>query len=134
MAKWFLRNKNFVNVFSLFQSYHLLEKWCGPSFEKNLNPFTQGCIEPSLVEIGPVVLEKIFKFLQCIFANSWLSPLWKRAGPFFWTNFSSYHPSVLCAKFGWNWFWRWGWKCEKFTTTMTTDNGQSSLDPLAQVS
>ena len=33
--------------------------------------FTQGCFVPSLIEIGPVVLEKkIFKFHQCIFTFS----------------------------------------------------------------
>ena len=32
-------------------------------------PFTLGCFEPNLVEIGPVVLErKIYKIRQCIFA------------------------------------------------------------------
>ena len=37
----------------------------------NVNPFTQGCFVPNLVEIGLVVLEKkIFKFRQCIFAIS----------------------------------------------------------------
>ena len=39
---------------------------------------------PSLVEIGPVVLEKkIFKFCQCIFAISLFSPLQKGHGPSF---------------------------------------------------
>ena len=38
-----------------------------------LNPFTQGCFVPNLVEIGPAVLEKIFEFRQCIFAISKLS-------------------------------------------------------------
>ena len=47
-------------------------------------PFTQGCFVPSLVEIGPVVLEKkIFKFCQCIFTISSLSPLGKGRGPSF---------------------------------------------------
>ena len=37
---------------------------------------------PSLVEIGPVFLEeKIFKFCQCIFSISFLSPLGKGQGP-----------------------------------------------------
>ena len=45
---------------------------------------TQGCFVPSLVEIGSVVLEKkIFKFCQCIFAISLLSPLGKGQGPSF---------------------------------------------------
>ena len=32
-----------------------------PSFEQTCIPFTQGCFVPSLVEIGPVVLEKKMK-------------------------------------------------------------------------
>ena len=32
-----------------------------PSFEETWIPFTQGCFVPSLVEIGPVVLEKKMK-------------------------------------------------------------------------
>ena len=39
----------------------------GPSFEQTWIPYAQGCIVPSLVEIGPVVPEKkIFKISQCI--------------------------------------------------------------------
>ena len=33
----------------------------GPSFEETWIPLTQGCFVPSLVEIGPVVLEKKMK-------------------------------------------------------------------------
>ena len=33
----------------------------GSSFEKTWIPFTQGCFEPNLVEIGPAVLEKKIK-------------------------------------------------------------------------
>ena len=32
---------------------------------KTLLPFTQGCFVSSLIEIGPMVLEKILKFRQC---------------------------------------------------------------------
>ena len=47
----------------------MIIKWC--FFKQNWIPFTQGCFVPSLIEIGPVVLEKkLFKFLQCIFAIS----------------------------------------------------------------
>ena len=43
----------------------------GSSFEQTGIPFTQGCFVPSLVEIGPVVLEKkIFPFRPCIFTIS----------------------------------------------------------------
>ena len=118
----------------------------GPLFEQTWIPFNQGCIVPSLVEIGPVVLEifefvsifslflnyfhlekctvlhwnklessspkkigsvvqkKTFKILNSIFAISWLSPPWKRAGPFIWKNLNPLHPRIHdCAKFGWNW-------------------------------
>ena len=38
---------------------------------KTLSFFAQGCFMPSLVVIGPAVLEKkIFEFRQCIFAIS----------------------------------------------------------------
>ena len=29
--------------------------------------------------------------------------LWKRAGPFIWTNLNLLHPRVFYAKIGWNW-------------------------------
>ena len=38
---------------------------------------------PSLVEIGSVVLNKIFKYCQCIIAFLLLSPLGKGCGPSF---------------------------------------------------
>ena len=44
---------------------------------------SQVCSVPSLVEIGPVVLKKIFKVGQCIFAISLLSPLGNGRGPSF---------------------------------------------------
>ena len=51
----------------------------GPSFI----PITQGCFVPSLVEIGPVALKKVFKVCQCIFPISLLSPFRKGLGPSF---------------------------------------------------
>ena len=55
---------------------------------------------------------------------------WKRVGSFIWTNINPLHftqecllPSVLKLA---QWFWR-RWKCEKFTTTTTTDNGQTFI-------
>ena len=55
---WSRRFLNFVNVFSVLHSYLPLGKGQGPSLKKLESPFTQGCIVESLVEIGPVVLEK----------------------------------------------------------------------------
>ena len=54
----------------------LIIKWS--LFVKPWVPLTKSYFVPSLVEIGPVVLEKIFKFCQCIFAILKLSPLRKR--------------------------------------------------------
>ena len=39
----------------------ILGELIGSSFEQTWIPFTQGCFVPSLVEIGPVVLEKKMK-------------------------------------------------------------------------
>ena len=58
---------------------------------------------PSLVEIGPVVLEKkIFKFVSVfsLFCN--YLP-WTRVRPFIWTKLNRLLPTMHCAKFGWNW-------------------------------
>ena len=47
----------------------------------------------SLVEIGPVVLEKkIFDFRQCIFVYFVIISPWKRTGPFIWRNLGPLHP------------------------------------------
>ena len=51
---------NFVNAFLLFRNY-LLKNLRGPSFEQSWFTFTQGCFVSSMVEIGPVVLEKKMK-------------------------------------------------------------------------
>ena len=51
--------------------------------ERTRIPFTQGCLFPSLFEIGPVVHEKIFKIRQCIFAIHLLLFLGKRRSPLF---------------------------------------------------
>ena len=45
-----------------------LGKRHSPSFEQTQILFTQEYFVPRLVDIGPVVLEKIFNCGQCIFA------------------------------------------------------------------
>ena len=92
---------NFVIVFSIFRNYLPLEKG-GARHLNKLEPFTQGCFVPSLVEIGPVVLEKTL-ILSMYFRYFVIISPWKRAGPFIWTNLNPLHPRMLCAKFGWNW-------------------------------
>ena len=68
LTQWFCRRRllYFVNVLLLCCIYLPFEK--GQPFI--WIPITKGYFMPSLVEIGPVVLEKILKFRQCIFAIS----------------------------------------------------------------
>ena len=49
-------------------SFFFIIEWS--LFVKHWVPFTQGCYRPSLVEIDQMVLQKIFRFRQCIFAIS----------------------------------------------------------------
>ena len=48
-----------------------LGKGRGPLFEQIWIPFTQRCIVPSLVEIGPVVLEKKMKTWKVYYNKLW---------------------------------------------------------------
>ena len=94
--------------FSLFLNYLPLEIGWGTSFEQTLVFITQECFVPSLVEIGPAVLEKIFKFRQCIFAISKLSPLGKGQGLHLNKLESPSPKDALCKiwlKLA-QWFWR----------------------------
>ena len=52
-----------------FDNYLPLERGRGSSFEQTWIPFTQGCFEPSLVEIDPVVQEKNMKLWK-VYANA----------------------------------------------------------------
>ena len=75
--------KNFQCIFTLSLLSPLGEALF-PSFEQTWIPFTKGWFVPSLVKIGPVVLEKkIFKWPHPIFTFLWLSPLWRGPGPLF---------------------------------------------------
>ena len=58
---------------------------------------------PSVVEIDPVVLKKIFLISSMYFRHFINISPWKRVGPLIWTNLNPLHPRMLCDKFGWNW-------------------------------
>ena len=68
-----------------FGYFLVISPWHGSSFEQTWIPFTQRCFVSSLVEIGPVVLEKIFKFFMYFCYFVFISP-WKRAWLFILTN------------------------------------------------
>ena len=96
----------------------LIKRWKTPllslrelnvsSFQQTWILFTQGCFVPSLVEIGQVVLERMFKFRQCIFAISQLSPLVKGRVPSLNKFESPSSEDAFCQV--WlklaQWFWR----------------------------
>ena len=72
----------------------------GSSFEQTWIPFTQGCIVPNLVEIGPAVLEKKFFLISSMYFHYLVIIFpWKMVGPFIWTNLNPLYPRMLCAKF-----------------------------------
>ena len=55
--------EDFLNLSMYFCYIVIISPWKGwtLSYEQTWIPFTQGCFVPSLVEIGPVVLEKKMK-------------------------------------------------------------------------
>ena len=92
-----------------------------PFIWRNWIPFTQGCFVPSFVEIGSVVLEKIFR--QCNFAISLLSPLEKGRGISFeqtWFPFTQASYKPILVEIG-TVVLEMKKKIWKFTTTTTTD-------------
>ena len=79
----------------------LFVNWNDFLIPKSWVPLTPGCFVAMLVEIVPVVLQKmIFKFRLSIF----ISPC-KETWPFSWIKLklNSPHSWMHCAKFGWNW-------------------------------
>ena len=87
-----------------FLNYLPLEIGWGPLFEQTWIPIKQGCIVLSLVEIGPVVLDKkiFFNFLNVFSHFRNYLPL-EKGGAIIWRNLNPLHPKMHCAKFGWNW-------------------------------
>jgi hypothetical protein len=56
-----MKNIEFTLVRTTVSLLSPLGEGLSPFFEQTYTPFTQGQFVPSLVKIGPVVLEKIFK-------------------------------------------------------------------------
>ena len=97
---WLKLAQRFWRRFSKFCYYLPIEKGQGPSFDRKLIPLTQGYSVPSLVEIGPVDVEKksimFFHFITSI-------SLWQRAWPFIWTNLNHLYLRMLYVKYGGTW-------------------------------
>ena len=106
LAKRFWRGRFLIFRKCIFAFWKLspLGKGQSPSFEQTWIPFTQECIVQSLVEIGPLLLEKkILKMLSMCLCYFVIICSWKRARPLIWINLNPLHLRMLCAKFGWNW-------------------------------
>ena len=84
ISQWFWRRleKVFNKIITILQLSLLWEERDHSFEKKNWIIFTQACFVPSLVENGPVVLEKkkYFKSSQCIVTISQLSPLVEGCG------------------------------------------------------
>ena len=79
-------------------------KSCGPSFEKTWIPLTHGCFVPSMVEIGPMILEKVFlsSSLYChSFVFCYYLPL-ENGVVLHLNKLKSLHSMMLCTTFDWN--------------------------------
>ena len=64
---------------------------------------TQGCFVPKLVEIGSVVLEKIF-FISSMYFRYFCNNLPLEMGwVLYLNNLNPLHPRMHCDKFGWKW-------------------------------
>jgi hypothetical protein len=88
---------SFLLVSFRFNRFRFVSFWfrfalyTDPSFEQTWSPFPQGWFIPSLVKIGTVVLEKIFKWPHPIFTFLGLYPLWRGPGSSFkqiWISFT----------------------------------------------
>ena len=103
--------EDFLILSMYFRYFIIISHWkrVVPFIWKKLNPFSQGCFLPSLVEIDSVVLEKkIFKFCQCIFSIKNYLP-WEKGGALHLNKLESPSPKdALCQV--WlklaQWFWR----------------------------
>jgi hypothetical protein len=84
LACWFWRRFFFFKFQCIFTLLLLspLGEGQSPSFEQTWIPSFQGWFKPSLIKIGPVVLEKIFKWPHLIITFLWLSPLRRGPGPY----------------------------------------------------
>ena len=80
--------EEFLILLMYFRFFGIISPWkrAGPFIWTKLNPFTRRCILPSLVEIGSVVLQKIFFNYFNVFYYSQLSPLGRGQNPSFEQN------------------------------------------------
>ena len=104
-----------------------LWKRAKPLLVQNWIPFTHGCIVPSLVEIGPVVLEKkIFNIFKIILLFRHYLPLEKGVALHLYKLNPSTQKCFVSSlvKIG-AVVWRKRFKCEKFTDRLTTDDRRS---------
>jgi hypothetical protein len=95
---WLVLEKSFEIFQCIFTLLllSLLGEGLSPSFEQTCIPSIKGWFVSSLVKIGPMVLEKIFKLPNPIFTFFFIISSLKRTWPFIWTNLISPHPKIIC--------------------------------------
>ena len=118
---------NFVNVFLQFRNYLLLEKGEALHLNKLEFPLPKDALCQVWLKLVQWLWTRRFLNLVNVFSlfHNYL-PLDKEGTLHLNKLESPSSKDALCQV--WlklaQWFWRRRWKCEKFTTTTTTDNGQ----------
>ena len=105
LGKWFWRRRffNFVNVFLLIHNYLSLEKGGTLLLDKLESPSPNDALCIVWLKMAQWFWRRRFFNLSIYFRYFVIISPWKRVGPFIWTNLNPHHPSMFCAKFGWNW-------------------------------
>ena len=85
MAQWFWKRfLSFINVFTLFRNYLPLEKGGALHLNKPESPSPKNALCQVWLKLAQWFWKRrFFKFCQCVFAISYLSPLGKGRGPSF---------------------------------------------------
>ena len=85
MAQWFWKRfLSFINVFTLFRNYLPLEKGGALDLNKPESPSPKNALCQVWLKLAQWFWKRrFFKFCQCVFAISYLSPLGKGRGPSF---------------------------------------------------
>ena len=102
LAQWFWRRRflNFVNIFSLFHYYLLLEKVGALHLNKLKSPSPNDALCQVWVKLAQWFWERrFFRYFNYFHYIIILSP-WNRAGLFICTNLNPLYPRMICAKFG----------------------------------
>ena len=91
---WLRENKNF---------YLLYVNWMVLHLNKLEYPSPKDALCQAGLKLQWFLKSRFFKISSIYFSYFVIISPWKRAGLFIWGNLNPLYPTMLCAKFGWNW-------------------------------